>query len=68
MNKKDFIKYIIEEYDVNSPKDITDELKDLLGGTLQEMMDADFDNHMSYEKHDQKGDKIITAMVIQVKL
>jgi len=45
MNKKDIIKSIIEEYGVTSPTDITNALKDLLGETLQEMMNAEFDKH-----------------------
>lgn len=52
MNKKDIIKSIIEEYGVTSPTDITNALKDLLGQTLQEMMDAEFDEHMGYDKYD----------------
>lgn len=52
MNKKDIIKSIIEEYGVTSPTDITNALKDLLGETLQEMMDAEFDEHMGYDKYD----------------
>lgn len=57
MSKKDIVKYIIDEYGVTSPTDITNALKDLLGETLQEMMDAEFTAHMGYEKHDQWGDK-----------
>ncbi|MEG0368337.1 MAG: IS256 family transposase [Coprobacillus sp.] len=53
MSKKDIVKYIIEEYGVTSPTDITNALKDLLGETLQEMMDTEFNEHMGYEKHDQ---------------
>lgn len=37
MSKKDIVKYIIDEYGVTSPNDITNALKDLLGETLQEM-------------------------------
>ncbi len=54
MGKKDIVKYIIEEYGVTSPTDITNALKDLLGETLQEMMDAEFEAHMGYKKHEQK--------------
>lgn len=57
MSKKDIVKYIIEEYGVTSPTDITNALKDLLGETLQEMMDAEFDDHMGYEKYDQHTNK-----------
>ena len=40
MSKKDTVKYIIDEYGVTSANDITNALKDLLGGTLQEMLDT----------------------------
>lgn len=57
MSKKDIVKYIIEEYGVTSPTDITNALKDLLGETLQEMMDAEFQEHMGYDKYDQSTKK-----------
>ena len=34
MSKKNIVKYIMEEYVVKSPTDITNALKDLLGETL----------------------------------
>lgn len=57
MSKKDIVKYIIEEYGVTSPTDITNALKDLLGETLQDMIDAEFQQHIGYEKHDQRQEK-----------
>ncbi|TDW16246.1 mutator family transposase [Breznakia blatticola] len=47
MSKKDIIKMIREEYGV------TNALKDLIGDTLQDMLNSEFDEHMGYEKHDQ---------------
>ena len=52
MSKKDIVKYIIDEYGVTSPNDITNALN-LLGETLQEMLDTEFDEHMGYDKYDQ---------------
>ena len=57
MSKKDIVKYIIDEYGVTSPTDITNTLKDLLGETLQDMLNSEFDEHMGYDKYDQKTDK-----------
>lgn len=57
MSKKDIVKYIIDEYGVTSPNDITNALKDLLGETLQEMMNAEFEEHMGYKKYDHMTDK-----------
>ena len=53
MSKKDIVKMIREEYGVTTPNDITNALKDLLGDTLQYLLDSEFDEHMGYEKYDQ---------------
>jgi len=57
MSKKDIVKYIIDVYGVTSPTDITNALKDLLGETLQDMLNSEFDEYMGYDKYDQKTDK-----------
>ena len=57
MDKKEIVKYIIENYNPKSANDITDALKDLLGDTLQGMLNAEFDEHMGYEKYEQKAPK-----------
>lgn len=57
MDKKEIVKYIIENYNPKSANDITDALKDLLGDTLQGMLNAEFDEHMGYEKYEQKTTK-----------
>ena len=36
---------LLEEYDIKSAKDIEDALKDLLGGTIQEMLESEMDEH-----------------------
>ena len=38
--KKDIIRLLLEEYDIETAEDIQDALKDLLGGTIKEMMEA----------------------------
>lgn len=57
MDKKEIVKYIIENYNPKSANDITDALKDLLGDTLQGMLNAEFDEHMGYEKYEQTTPK-----------
>lgn len=57
MNKKDMVKHIIDEYSVTSLNDIINALKDLLGETLQEMLNTEFDEHMGYNKYDQTSKK-----------
>ena len=39
--KKNIIAELIEEYDTRTAKDIEDALKDLMGGTIQEMLEAE---------------------------
>ena len=39
--KRNIIHQLLEEYDIQSAEDIQDALKDLLGGTIKEMMEAD---------------------------
>ena len=67
MSKKDIVKYIIDEYGVTSPTDITNALKDLLGETLQDMLNSEFDEHMGYDKYDQKQIKLIIVMELPKK-
>lgn len=48
--KRNIIHQLLEEYDIQSAEDIQDALKDLLGGTIKEMMEAEMDDHLGYEK------------------
>ena len=38
--KRSIIHQLLQEYDIESAQDIQDALKDLLGGTIKEMMEA----------------------------
>lgn len=38
--KRNIIQMLLQEYDIESAQDIQDALKDLLGGTIKEMMEA----------------------------
>lgn len=51
--KKNIIAALLEEYDIQSAEDIQDALKDLLGGTIQSMMEAEMDNHLGYEPYER---------------
>ena len=44
--KKDIITTLIEEYDIKTAEDIQEALKDLLGGTIKSMMEAEMDEHI----------------------
>lgn len=48
--KRNIIQQLLQEYDIKTAEDIQDALKDLLGGTIKEMMEAEMDSHLGYEK------------------
>ena len=51
--KRDIIHQLLEEYDIQTAEDIQDALKDLLGGTIKEMMEAEMDEHLGYGKSER---------------
>lgn len=51
--KRNIIHQLLEEYDIQTAEDIQDALKDLLGGTIKEMMEAKMDEHLGYEKSER---------------
>ena len=51
--KCNIIHQLLEEYDIQTAEDIQDALKDLLGGTIKEMMEAEMDDHLGYEKSEK---------------
>jgi len=51
--KKNIIAGLMEEYDIETADDIQEALKDLLGGTIKGMMEAEMDEHLGYEKHER---------------
>lgn len=51
--KREIIRKLIEEYDIETATDIQEALKDLLGGTIKEMMEAEMDNHLGYSKSER---------------
>ena len=48
--KRSIIQMLLQEYDIESAQDIQDALKDLLGGTIKEMMEAEMEDHLGYGK------------------
>ena len=51
--KRNIIQGLLQEYNIESAADIQEALKDLLGGTIKEMMDAEMDEHLGYEKSER---------------
>ena len=51
--KQNIIAALINEYDIKTADDIQDALKDLLGGTIENMLEAEMDNHLGYEPYER---------------
>lgn len=51
--KRNIIQQLLHEYDIETAEDIQDALKDLLGGTIKEMMEAEMDDHLGYQKSER---------------
>lgn len=51
--KRNIIRQLLEEYDIETAEDIQDALKDLLGATIKAMMEAKMDNHLGYSKSER---------------
>mgnify|MGYP001256559130 CR=1 FL=1 len=63
--KRNIIQQLLQEYDIQSAEDIQDALKDLLGGTIKEMMEAEMDEHLGYENQNVRT-RMIIVMVISL--
>lgn len=55
--KRNIIQMLLQEYDIESAQDIQDALKDLLGGTIKEMMEAEMEDHLGYGKSQRSGNE-----------
>ena len=53
--RKAFINSLLEHYQPKDAQDIQEMLKDLLGETLQGMLEAEMDDHLGYSKYDYKN-------------
>ena len=51
--KRQIIQQLLQEYDIETAEDIQKALKDLLGGTIKGMMEAEMDDHLGYEKSER---------------
>ena len=55
--KRNIIRQLLEEYDIETAGDIQEALKDLLGGTIKEMMEAEMDDHLGYQKSERSDNE-----------
>ena len=53
--RKAFINSLLEHYQPSDAKDVQEMLKDLLGDTLQGMLEAEMDDHLGYSKYDYQN-------------
>ena len=53
--KRNLIQGLLQEYDIQSAEDIQDALKDLLSGTIQDMLETEMDNHLGYDRYERSG-------------
>lgn len=53
--KKNIIAQLVQEYGIKSAEDIQDALKDLLGETLQNMLESEMDEQLGYEPYERNN-------------
>ena len=53
--KRNLIQGLFQEYDIQSADDIQEALKDLLSGTLQDMLEKEMDDHLGYDRYERSG-------------
>ena len=53
--RKEFIDSLIAHYNPKDVNDVQEMLKDLLGDTLQGMLEAEMDEHLGYTKYDYRN-------------
>lgn len=51
--KREIVRSLLAEYDIKDAHDIQEALKDLLGSTIKEMMEAEMEEHLGYGKSER---------------
>ena len=54
--KRNVIQGLHREYDIQTAEDIQDALKDLLSGTLKEMLEVEMDDHLGYGRYERSDE------------
>ena len=54
--KRNIIQRLLQEYDIQSADDIQEALKDLLSGTIQDMLETEMGNHLGYDRYERSGE------------
>ena len=75
--KREIVRSLLAEYDIKDAHDIQEALKDLLGSTIKEMMEAEMEDHLGYEKSERSDNddyrngyksKIVKSSIGEVEL
>lgn len=53
--RKELLREFIRENNLTTAREIQDALKDVFASTLQEMLEAELDDHLGYSKYDYKN-------------
>lgn len=53
--KQQIIAGLLQEYDIQTAEDIQEALKDLLGGTIENMLKSEMDEHLGYEEYERSS-------------
>lgn len=54
--KRNIIQGLLQEYDIETADDVQEALKDLLGGTIQEMLETEMDDHLGYDRYERSSE------------
>lgn len=54
--KRNIIQGLLREYDIQTAEDIQEALKDLLSGTLKEMLETEMDGHLGYDRYERSDE------------
>nr|WP_243122389.1 hypothetical protein [Clostridium septicum] len=66
-SKEELIKILAKDPNIKTAEDIQNVLKDLFGGMLQQMLEAELDNHLGYEKHDYQNKTQLIAVMARAE-
>jgi len=55
---QEVIKHLFENYEIKTAIDVQEALKDMFAGTLEEMLTAELDDHLGYDKHEPVEEKL----------
>jgi len=54
--KKNIITELLDEYEIKTTLDLQSTLKDLIGGTVKEMLESEPEKELGYEKYEKTVD------------